>query len=300
MTESHTPRMSDYTVSTGIEGFLRSKRRKLLDSSYQEYERVCGRILETLGPDTFVEDLEPPHGTEILEEMMDDLWGRTPHAYNRNLSIVRGLTKYLLERGRLQRDPCLPLERARPEKKQHVYFSEDDIKTILAAAPSTRDRVCLNLMLVYGLRKGGILNLTYSCFDKQRKVVIFKTKGAKYHTIPLEGKIWDDIDVLLDSHSQDEAVLNRTNDPFTPLSPHAAHDWWYARLADAGIVPEGTTAGTRMHMARHTAGQRVLNATGNLKAAQALLGHESIQTTASSYVSWDTDALRETMQGITE
>jgi site-specific recombinase XerC len=34
-----------------------------------------------------------------------------------------------------------------------------------------------------------------------------------------------------------------------------------------------------MHKARHTAGQRLLDTTGNLKAVQKLLGHESIQTT---------------------
>jgi integrase len=33
------------------------------------------------------------------------------------------------------------------------------------------------------------------------------------------------------------------------------------------------------HKSRHTAGQRVLDATGNLKAVQKLLGHASIQTT---------------------
>jgi site-specific recombinase XerC len=34
-----------------------------------------------------------------------------------------------------------------------------------------------------------------------------------------------------------------------------------------------------MHMARHTAGQSVLDSTGNLKAVQKLLGHSSITTT---------------------
>lgn len=35
--------------------------------------------------------------------------------------------------------------------------------------------------------------------------------------------------------------------------------------------------------ARHTAGQRVPDVTGNLKAVQKLLGHESIQTTGDIY-----------------
>ncbi len=44
-----------------------------------------------------------------------------------------------------------------------------------------------------------------------------------------------------------------------------------------------------MHRSRYTAGQRVLDATGNLKAAQALLGHASISTTADTDTDTDTD-----------
>jgi integrase len=81
-----------------------------------------------------------------------------------------------------------------------------------------------------------------------------------------------------------------------PMGTHGLHDWWYARLQAAGLVPQGTTSGQRMHKARHTAGQRVLDATGNLKAAQKLLGHASIQTTADIYVDWDLEQLAATMR----
>jgi integrase len=39
--------------------------------------------------------------------------------------------------------------------------------------------------------------------------------------------------------------------------------------------------------APHTAGQCALDATGNLKAVQKLLGHSSIQTTGDIYADWD-------------
>ena len=71
-------------------------------------------------------------------------------------------------------------------------------------------------------------------------------------------------------------------------------------LEQAGIVPEGTTNGERMHKARHTAGQRVLDASGNLKAVQKLLGHSSIQTTGDIYADWDIDALTATMAEVLE
>lgn len=76
-----------------------------------------------------------------------------------------------------------------------------------------------------------------------------------------------------------------------PLGEHGAHLYWYRWLARAGIVERGTTAGSRMHDARHTAGQRMLEATGNLVAAQRLLGHASSATTSAHYVGWDDDQL---------
>jgi hypothetical protein len=41
--------------------------------------------------------------------------------------------------------------------------------------------------------------------------------------------------------------------------------------------------------------ERVLDATGNLKTVQKLLGHESIQTTGDIYTDWDIEQLAETL-----
>lgn len=93
-----------------------------------------------------------------------------------------------------------------------------------------------------------------------------------------------------------EAIVNRR--PEQPMGEHGLHDWWYRNLARAGIVADGVTSGERMHKARHTAGQRVLDTTNNLKAAQMLLGHASIGTTADHYVGWEIDQLAETMREV--
>jgi Phage integrase family len=58
------------------------------------------------------------------------------------------------------------------------------------------------------------------------------------------------------------------------------------------------TSSERIHKSRHTAGQRVLDATGNLKAVQKLLGHASIQTTGDIYADWDIDQLAATMADV--
>jgi len=53
-----------------------------------------------------------------------------------------------------------------------------------------------------------------------------------------------------------------------------------------------------MHKARHAPGRRVLDAAGNLKAVQKLLGHSSIRTTADIYPDWDIDQLAAIMADV--
>jgi integrase len=54
-----------------------------------------------------------------------------------------------------------------------------------------------------------------------------------------------------------------------------------------------------MHKARHTACQRVLDATGgNPKAVQKVLRHSSIHTMADIYTDWDIDQLTKTFADI--
>lgn len=91
--------------------------------------------------------------------------------------------------------------------------------------------------------------------------------------------------------------------PDQPIGEHATHDWWYRCLQRAGIVPKGVTRGAKMHGARHTAAQRILDTTGNLKAAQVALGHSSLSTTSDHYVDQNDqqrlDAMRATIGGAT-
>lgn len=86
-----------------------------------------------------------------------------------------------------------------------------------------------------------------------------------------------------------------------PMGVHGLHNWWYRCLERASVVARGQTSGERMHKARHTAGQRLLDHTkGNLKAVQKLLGHSSITTTGDIYTDWDIDQLAETLRGMLE
>jgi site-specific recombinase XerC len=301
--------------------YLRAKRKRLTKESYRDYE-ACLDKLARYYADLELADLEPPVGTERVEEFLEFQWGaRAGRTYNKNLSILRDFFKFQVLRGKLHGDPTLAIERARKRDVYRRTFSSDQVRAIVASQAELRDRVAVRLLLDYGLRKGALKAIQFKHFDHQRKRLTVFTKGEKVRELPIpHPPFWFDLERLIievaaqPSHylmqrqvthpvrfENGKAVEFRMHRlPDKPMGDHGLHDWWCRCLERAGIVDPGTTSGDRMHKARHTAGQRVLDATGNLKATQKLLGHASIQTTGDVYANWDIDQLAETMRAILE
>jgi site-specific recombinase XerC len=309
-------------IGEEIAGYLRSKRKRLTESSYRDYESGLDKLARYF-LDLQVEDFEPPRGTELLEEFLDSQWGSgAPRTYNKNLSITKDFFRFQIIRGRLRGDPTLPIERARSRQVYRTTFTEDQCRAIIADQEDLRDRICVRLLLLYGIRKGSLQAIQYKHFDHQRRRLTIFAKGQKVRELPIPHKdFWLDLERhILDAQAMPDHYLlcrqktipvgtpdargrrrvEQRRFPDKPLSGNGAHLWWYRCLANSGIVPQGVRRGERMHKARHTAGQRVLDRTGNLKAVQKLLGHSSIQTTGDIYADWDIDQLAATLATVLE
>lgn len=293
--------------------YLRFKRKRLTTESYRDYEACLDKLARD-HIDLSLPDFEPPVGTERLEEFLDARWGESaPRTYNKNHSILSDFFKWARLKEKLHGDPMLPIERARSRDVYRTTFTNDTRRAIVAAQTDLRDRIALRLLLDYGLRKGALRRAQLKHFDHQRRRLTIFTKGRAVRDVPLPSvAFWLELERhILDTEGHgDHYLLCRRKAipyrgetvihlfPFEPMGEHGAHDWWYRCLHRAGVVDEGTTSGERMHKARHTAGQRVLDKTGNLKAVQRLLGHSSIQTTADIYTDWDIDQLAETLSEV--
>jgi integrase len=312
-----------YPLGQAAGRYLRARRKRLAPSSYRDYESCLDKLARDFA-DLDVCDFEPPVGTERLEEFLDDRWGsQAARTYNKNLSIVSEFFKFQRLRGELHGDPTLPIERAKKRAVYRTTFTDDQRRAILADNPERRDRLALRLLLVYGIRKGALRRIQFRHFDHERRRLTIFTKGGKVQDVPVRSAaFWHELGILLIEDSLEphhfllprQKAIPRDFDPVTrkatrmelhrfhdqPMGEHGLHDWWYRCLTQAGVVAEGTTRGERMHKARHTAGQRVLDKTGNLKAAQKLLGHASMQTTGDIYTDWDIDQLADTMDAVEE
>jgi len=302
--------------------YLRYKRGRLTPSSYRDYEACLDKLTRD-HLDLDIGDFEPPVGTQRLDEFLESRWGaRASRTYNKNHSILSDFFQWARMKTLIHGDPMLPIPKHRKRDVHREIFRGDDRSRILADGPSSdhlrRDRIALRLLLQYGLRKGALQAIQFRHFDQSRHRLTIFTKGQKIRELPIpDDAFWDDVAKLmfeLEAEPQ-HYLMQRQRQiwrgytdtgsrfeykryPEHAMGDHGLHDWWYGCLERAGLVPKGTTSGEKMHKARHTAGQAVLDSTGNLKAVQKLLGHSSIQTTADTYTDWDIDQLEQTMREV--
>lgn len=305
-------------VGAEVAAYLRAKRKRLSDASMRAYESSLDKLARHFADLDRLRDFEPPDGMRLIEEYLDSRWGdSSPGTYNVNLSITADFFKWAVARGYMRGNPTTGIERAKGRQFHRTTFTADQRRRIVAEQEDVRDRIALRLLFDYGLRKGALQRVQFRHFDHVRKRLTVFTKGGKVLEIPLpDPALWHDLERhILDVGAEGSHFLmcsfkviprGKTGlppiimrHPEKPMSASAGmHRWWYGCLQRAGIVATGTTSGERMHKARHTAGQRVLDATGNLKAVQKLLGHESIRTTGDIYTDWDSDQLAQTLADV--
>jgi integrase len=297
------------SLGQDVGAYLRAKRKRLTDASYRDYEGSLDKFVRFF-PDLELGDFEPPVGTQRVEEFLDAQYGaRAPRTYNKNLSILSDFFEWQVLRGHLHGDPTTPIERAKARGVYRTTFTPDQRHSILASQDDLRDRIGLRLLLEYALRKGSLKAIRFQHFDHVRKRLTIFAKGGKVRQLPIpDPAFWHDLErLILDTQAEPHWHLlpqsranqsGRTIFHDKPMSDHGMHKWWYRCLARAGVVAEGQTSGERMHKARHTAGQRLLDHTGNLKAVQQLLGHQSIATTGDIYVGWDEQQLAASLESV--
>ncbi|MGO8915280.1 MAG: tyrosine recombinase XerC [Stellaceae bacterium] len=208
-----------------------------------------------------------------------------PASIARGMSVVRGFFRFLNRRGLAHnavlaavRTPKVPRVLPRP-------LSIDDVDALLAAAavegertPWRAKRDVALVMLLYGcgLRISEALALTQAGAPVEPKTLRISGKGAKERDVPVLPAVAEAVRNYL-------AVFPF---PLTPTGPLFV-GFYGARLQARSVqktmarlraklgLPEKATP----HALRHSFATHLLDASGDLRAVQELLGHSSVSTT---------------------
>lgn len=166
-------------------------------------------------------------------------------------------------------------------------------------------RAMTEFALLSGQRKSAVVTLTWQQVDlpNREATVLLKTRGTnkRRHTFPLTDKMIAIIEsrpkvspfvFTYECRRNAPARADRARRVAGVRFPFSKGGWarqWQAALSAAGVKD------FRWHDLRHTAATRLLRQSNNLKAAQALLGHSTLEQTAR-YAHVFTDDLRKMME----
>lgn len=215
--------------------------------------------------------------------------GYAPATRSRKLSALRGLTRYLSERGVLAADPAAGLPGPRRGRRLPRTLRRDEVDRFLAAvggadALRVRDRALFELIYGCGLRSAEAVGLRIDDIDQAAAEVRVRGKGGRERVLPLGEPAADALAAYLIG-SRPELARGRGRTP-PPAAPQAflSRNGRPLRTSDVRrlVVRYCRAAGIEdasPHMLRHAFATHMLEGGADLRAIQELLGHASVATT---------------------
>ena len=201
----------------------------------------------------------------------------------RHLSAVRGLYRFLLDAGRVPRDPTQHLDSPRLARRLPRTLSVADAAALVEAPDTTRpdglrDRALLELLYASGLRASEALGLRIEDVNFNAGYVMVIGKGDRQRLVPAGARALDWVRRYLITIRPRQVrrecpalFLNRSGGA---MSRQAL--WGLIRRAARRA---GLRAAVSPHTLRHSFASHLLERGADLRSVQAMLGHVDISTT---------------------
>lgn len=232
-------------------------------------------------------------GVEVLDVKLEDLQtfvatlhdiGIHPRSQCRILSGIRSFYRFLNLDGYIDDDPTELLES--PQIGEHLpeVLSTAEVDMLEASVdPSKpegqRNKAIIEVLFSCGLRVSELVNLKLSCLYLEEQFVRVMGKGGKERLVPISGKAIKELNFWF--VDRDQLDIKPGEEDYVFLNRRGAH---LTRVMILIMVKrQAEAAGIRKtispHTLRHSFATALLEGGADLRAIQAMLGHESIGTT---------------------
>ena len=240
--------------------------------------------------DVKLEDLE--HFAAFISDL-----GIGPRSLARILSGVRQFYRFLVVDGYLEVDPTELLES--PKQPDHLpeVLSTAEVDLLEQAIDLTkweghRNRAIIEVLFSCGLRVSELTNLKLSNLYIEEQYIRVMGKGSKERLVPISPRALDELNywfadrnvMKIKPGEEDYVFLNRRGQHLTRTM--------ILIMIKRYAVEAGIKKTISPHTLRHSFATSLLEGGADLRAIQAMLGHESIGTT-EIYTHIDTSTLRQ-------
>ena len=287
------------------------KNSKDIVSRYRRYLKLeKGYSVNTL--DAYMRDVDKlfrylaVEQVDVLDVKLEDLehfaafisdLGIGPRSLARILSGVRQFYRFLVIDGYLEVDPTELLES--PKQPDHLpeVLSTAEVDLLeqaidLSKWEGHRNRAIIEVLFSCGLRVSELTNLKLSNLYIEEQYIRVMGKGSKERLVPISPRALDELNywfadrnvMKIKPGEEDYVFLNRRGQHLTRTM--------ILIMIKRYAVEAGIKKTISPHTLRHSFATSLLEGGADLRAIQAMLGHESIGTT-EIYMHIDTSTLRQ-------
>lgn len=231
-------------------------------------------------------------GKELREIRLEDilLWlesfqlrDRSQNTINNKLAAIKSLFSFGVKTGYLSTNPASMIKVPKPKDALNErILIDEEVKKLISAASTQRDRLILKLIYVLGLRVSELVGLNWSDFKPTSEAGCFAEpfgvavtvfgKGHKTRTLLIERQLWKQLQELPRSDKTEAVFLSRFGNR---LDRHAVH-----RLIKKAVEASGINPHTSAHWLRHAHACHSLNNGAGIDLVMKSLGHSSLAVTS--------------------
>jgi integrase/recombinase XerC len=264
-----------------------ASHRRAAALTLENYRRDLLRLAELAGERT-PQALEAADIRRFVARLHGQ--GLSGRSIARMLSAWRGLYRWLIRNRGLRANP---VESIRPPKSPAMLpkaLSQDQARALLDAEPETesvldgRDRAMFELFYSSGLRLAELAGLDLDSgsrngwVDFAEGMVTVHGKRDRMRTVPVGEpalaalRVWLEVRPLLSGAGNERALFITRNGRRMSAGAIRGRLRRWAQASGLGVH-------VHPHMFRHSFASHLLQASGDLRAVQELLGHASIRST---------------------
>ena len=281
-----------------VRGYVRYLKleRNMSPNTLEAYQRDLEKLL------TCLKGMDKP----LLDVKLEDLQtfaaglhdiGVGPRSQCRILSGVRSFFHYLVVDGYRDDDPTELLESPTlgehlPEVLSTAEVDQLEESIDLSKWEGHRNRAIIGVLFSCGLRVSELVNLRLSNLYLEERFVRINGKGSKERLVPISPRAIKELEFWFDDRRH--MTIKAGEEDYVFLNRRGAHltRTMILIMIKRQAVEAGIKKTISPHTLRHSFATALLEGGADLRAIQAMLGHESIGTT-EIYTHIDTTTLRQ-------
>ena len=260
--------------------FLETERR-YSQNTIKSYQRDLGHFSEYLQPKKLSHwsEVKPHHIRTYASQIFIE--GLSAKSIQRRLSAIRSFMNYLLREGMIKNNPAEGVKTPKAATKLPGILDIQQIHQLLNIEESDpislRDKAIMELIYSSGLRLSEIVHLNPIDLNLSDKSLTVLGKGDKTRMLPMGAeaikslKNWLACRNELASPDEEALFVGSRGNRLSRRSIQSRIKHWAKK--------NGLQQDVYPHLLRHSFATHMLEASGDLRAVQELLGHKDISTT---------------------